>query len=77
MPVNPDHYRKILAEEHLTPEHEDLIIHNLSAILEGLMDLPMHALDRMRFQTSHACADSKTDQRAIPSSATLPNKEET
>ncbi len=77
MPVNPDQYRKFLTDEKLTSEQEDLIIHSLSNILEGLMDRRTHSLDRMRHQKSGKQVNSKTDQTAIALSNMLPAKEET
>lgn len=77
MPINPDDYRKFLANENLTPEHEDALIHSLSNVLEGLMDRRMHALERMRHRETQALIDRTTAQNPLRSKHPQSDKEET
>lgn len=77
MPINPDDYRKFLADENLTPEREDAFIHSMSHVLGGIIDRRMHALERMRHQSRTALIHSNQEQNGLTSDKAQSNKEET
>lgn len=58
------------------PEHEEQIIHSTIAMMAGVIDRRMHALERLREQANRALIDSAVKQTALPSPQTKPDKEE-